>query len=133
MNDLMRCLSFTVMAVAVAAVVWTSSAAGQQPPPPVSDPTIPLTAEPSDGRGSFDVAVPTSLRQDAQPEPQDRFKPLDDLPPGEQLPAAPLLVSAYAFVMLAFFAYVLSVARRLGGVQREVERLERDIKKSGRA
>ena len=50
--------------------------------------------------------------------------PIDELPPQDQLPAAPLLVAAYAFVVLALFAYVVSLARRLGGVQRDVERLE---------
>ena len=58
--------------------------------------------------------------------------PIDELPPQDQLPAAPLLVAAYAFVVLALFAYMLSVARRLGGVQRDLERLESDLKRSGR-
>jgi hypothetical protein len=135
MNDPMGRVSCTLIVVALAAVLATSSAAAQDaqaPPPPVSDPTLPLTMEPAAGR-PLDLPVATSLRQEAQPEQQERFKPLDDLPPGEQLPAGPLLVAAYASVMLAFFAYLLSVARRLGSVQREVERLERDIKKSGRA
>jgi CcmD family protein len=35
-------------------------------------------------------------------------------------------------VLLALFFYVLSVARRLNTVQREVERLELDIKRGGR-
>lgn len=68
-----------------------------------------------------------------QPEPQDEFVPIDELPPQDQLPAAPLLVTAYAFVVLALFAYLLSVARRLGGVQRDLERLQSDLKRSGRA
>ena len=67
-----------------------------------------------------------------QPAPQDEFVPIDELPPQDQLPAAPLLVAAYAFVVLALFAYLLSVARRLGGVQRDLERLESDLKRSGR-
>jgi CcmD family protein len=67
-----------------------------------------------------------------QPEPQDEFVPIDELPPQDQLPAAPLLVAAYAFVVLALFAYLVSVARRLGGVQRDLERLEADLKRSGR-
>lgn len=67
-----------------------------------------------------------------QPEPQDEFVPIDELPPQDQLPAAPLLVAAYAFVVLALFGYLLSVARRLGGVQRDLDRLESDLKRSGR-
>ena len=67
-----------------------------------------------------------------QPEPQDEFVPIDELPPQDQLPAAPLLVAAYAFVVLALFAYLLSVARRLGGVQRDLDRLQSDLKRNGR-
>lgn len=67
-----------------------------------------------------------------QPQQQDEFVPIDELPPQDQLPAAPLLVAAYSFVVLALFAYVLSVARRMGTVQRELERLESDLKRSGR-
>jgi CcmD family protein len=70
--------------------------------------------------------------QAPQTEQQDEFRPLSELPPQDQLPAAPLLVSAYAVVLLALFFYVLSVARRLNTVQREVQRLESDIKRGGR-
>lgn len=91
----------------------------------------PDAVEPVSRQRRADIVM-ASLLQGAQPEPQDKFVPLDELPPEEQLPAAPLLVTAYAFVLLALFAYVLSVARRLGAVQQEVDRLERDLKKSGR-
>lgn len=73
-----------------------------------------------------------SAQQPAQPEQQDEFVPIDTLPPQDQLPAAPLLVTAYAFVMLVLFGYLVSVARRLTTVQRELERLESDVKRSGR-
>ena len=66
------------------------------------------------------------------PEQQDEFVPIDELPAQDQLPAAPLLVAAYSFVALALFAYVVSVARRMATVQRELERLESDLKRSGR-
>ena len=66
-------------------------------------------------------------------EPPKVFTPIDQLPPTEQFPAAPLLVAAYAVVLVVLFLYVLSVARRLTAVQREVERLEADVKRAGRA
>jgi len=67
-----------------------------------------------------------------QPPPrQETYVPVDSLPPQEQMPAAPLLVGAYSFVLVAFFVYLVSVARRTQSVQREIERLERDMKKSG--
>ena len=68
-----------------------------------------------------------------QPEPQDEFVPIDELPPQDQLPAAPLLVAAYAFVVLALFGYLVSVARRLGGVQRDLDRLQSDLERNRRA
>jgi CcmD family protein len=67
--------------------------------------------------------------QPAPPAATDEFVPISQLPPQDQLPAAPLLISAYAFVWVALFGYLLSVGRRLTKVQTEVERLERDIAK----
>jgi CcmD family protein len=79
------------------------------------------------------VLAPEALAQQPPPEPQDEFVPISELPPQDQLPSAPLLVGAYAFVWLALAGYVLSVARRLNTVQREVERLETNVKKGSRA
>ena len=80
------------------------------------------------------LAVVTASAQQGQPPPeqQNEFIPIDELPPQDQLPAAPLLIGAYAFVVVVLFGYVFSIARRLGTVQREVERLESDMKKSAR-
>ena len=77
--------------------------------------------------------APVFAQQPGQPEQQTEFVPLDQLPPQEQMPAAPLLISAYSVLVLALFAYVVSVARRLAVVQREVERLETDLKRGTRA
>ena len=76
---------------------------------------------------------PPPTTQSQQPEQQGEFIPLDQLPPQDQLPAAPLLITAYSFVALALFAYLVSVARRLTTVQREIERLESDLKRTGRS
>ena len=80
--------------------------------------------QPRDGNAPLVAQQPQS-----QPQQQDEFVPISQLPAQDQLPAAPLLVTAYAFVWLALFAYVASVARRLSHVQRDVERLESDIKR----
>jgi len=79
--------------------------------------------------------TPGALAQQQQPpaQPTDEFVPVSELPPQEQLPSAPLVVAAYAFVWLALGGYVVSVARRLTGVQREVDRLEADVKRGTRA
>ena len=78
--------------------------------------------------------------QEPQPQPQpappaapDEFVPISQRPAQDQLPAAPLLVTAYAFVWVALFGYLVSVGRRLSKVQREVDRLEADIAKGSRA
>ena len=67
------------------------------------------------------------------PEPQDEFKPVGNAPAGEQIPAAPLLIGAYVIVLAGLFTYVFSLSRRLGAVQRDVERLEGDLRRKGRA
>ena len=68
-----------------------------------------------------------------QPEQQEEFVPVGELPPQDQLPAAPLLIAAYAFVLVALFVYIISVSRRMGTVQREIERLESDFRRTGRS
>ena len=60
-----------------------------------------------------------------QPEQQDEFVPIDQLPPGEQLPAAPLLIAAYSVAWLAVAGYLFSIWRRL-------DRVDRDIAEAGR-
>jgi CcmD family protein len=71
----------------------------------------------------------TEARQPQQPPPQqEEFIPIDQLPPQDQLPAAPLLIGAYAFVLVMLFGYIFITSRRLSVIQREVERLEADLK-----
>lgn len=85
--------------------------------------------------GSARFGVPAQqpdAQQSQQPKQTDEFIPVSQLPPQDQLPAAPLLVTAYSFVWLVLFGYLVSLARRLGTVQREVERLESDVAKRTR-
>lgn len=77
--------------------------------------------------------TPAALAQQPPQKPTEEFVPVSELPPQEQMPSAPLVVAAYAFVWLALGGYVFSVARRLTTVQREVDRLEADVKKGTRA
>lgn len=55
------------------------------------------------------------------------FVPVDTLPASEQLPAARLLVAAYAFVWLAVFGYVWSLWRRLEKVEGDLQQLAKRI------
>ena len=50
-------------------------------------------------------------------------EPVSELPPGDQLPAAPLLIAAYAFVWVATMVYVWTVWRRLNRVETEMRAL----------
>jgi len=63
-----------------------------------------------------------------QPRPDDGFRPVSELPPEDRLPAAPMLVGAYVFVMLALFAYVVSLSRRLNAVSRDIVRIDAQLK-----
>jgi CcmD family protein len=94
--------------------------------------TAPLGA-PAKAASSTGFGVAGQQPEAQPPKPVDEYVPLSQLSPQDQLPAAPLLVTAYSFVWLALFGYLVSVAQRLSKVQREVERLESDMKRSTRA
>ena len=64
----------------------------------------------------------------AQPG-QSEFVPMSQVPAGEQLPAARLLIAAYAFVWVAVLAYVWSIWQRMGNVEREIAELSKQIAK----
>ena len=60
----------------------------------------------------------------AQPSAgQGQFVPVDSVPLSDQLPAAPLLVTAYAFVWIATMVYLWSIWRRLNKVEDEMRAL----------
>jgi CcmD family protein len=62
----------------------------------------------------------------AQPG-QSGFVPVAEVPASEQLPAAPLVIAAYAFVWGAFLVYVWLMWRRLGKVEQELADLSARI------
>jgi len=61
---------------------------------------------------------------------QEGFVPMDDIPPEEQLPAAPLLMTAYAAVWVLAIGYLWTIWRRLGAVEQELADVARRV--SGR-
>jgi CcmD family protein len=77
----------------------------------------------------FVVALAPGAGAQPRPEQQEEFVPMSELPPQEQLPSQPLVIGAYAFAWLAIGGYVLSLARRVTAVQRELERLEADARR----
>ena len=61
-----------------------------------------------------------------QPPPspaQEGFVPIDQIQQKEQLPAAPLVMAAYAAAWLVIFGYVWSIWRRLSQVEQEMASL----------
>jgi CcmD family protein len=62
------------------------------------------------------------------PSAQGDFVPVNQLPAQtEQLPAAPLLMGAYAFVWVALLVYVWSLWKRMGKLERELAELRRRV------
>ena len=62
-------------------------------------------------------------------QPQTEFIPVTEVPASEQLPSAPLVIAAYAFVWLAFLAYVWVIWRRLGKVEADISTLSAQLAK----
>jgi CcmD family protein len=75
----------------------------------------------------FTVLLLTNAAVFAQP--QSEFQPVTEIPASEQLPSAPLVIAAYAFVWLAFMVYVWMMWRKLGKVEQELNQLSTQIGK----
>jgi CcmD family protein len=76
-----------------------------------------------------------ALAQQAQPQiaaPEQGFVPVTDLPAQEQLPAAPLVMGAYAVAWAAVFLYLWSIWRRLSRVESEIASVNRRIEAGAR-
>jgi CcmD family protein len=63
----------------------------------------------------------------AQAQPSDEFVPVDELPADEELPAAPLVIGAYAVVWLVVLWYLWFLWRRLARVERELADVARRV------
>ena len=53
------------------------------------------------------------------------FVPVTGVPPGEQIPAAPLVITTYAFFLLLMVFYLWTIWRRIGKVESEMQALDR--------
>ncbi len=72
------------------------------------------------------VTCAGALEAAAQPQPpaaQDEFVPIDEIPPEDQLPAAPLLIGAYAVAWVAILGYVWVLWRKLDRVEADLRAL----------
>jgi CcmD family protein len=80
--------------------------------------------------GSLMLAGPALALQ--PPPAQSEYVPAAPGASTEQLPAAPLLVAAYAFVWVAAMGYVWTIGRRLTKVEDDLRTLERKTGKASR-
>jgi CcmD family protein len=81
------------------------------------------------------LSAPVVSAVEQQPPPaaaQDEFVPMKEIPPQDQLPAAPLLIAAYAVAWLVMAGYAWSLWRRLGRVERELQLLTSRLSTRGR-
>ena len=66
------------------------------------------------------LAPPVLAAVQQAPPGQSEYVPIKDLPPTEQMPAAPLLIAAYAFAWIAVMFYLFTIWRRLNRVEAEM-------------
>ena len=71
------------------------------------------------------IAAPAFALQ--PPKGPSEFVPVNEVPLADQLPAAPLLITAYAFVWLATLVYVWSIWRRMNKVEDEMRALAQKL------
>ena len=76
------------------------------------------------------VAAGMAVLDAAQPPTtaaQDGFVPMGDIPPEDQMPAAPLVAGAYAVVWAIAVGYLWTIWQRLGTVETELAEVARRI------
>lgn len=80
------------------------------------------------------LQVAAVAAQPAQPPSpaQEGFVPVDRLEQKEELPAAPLVMAAYAVAWLVIFGYVWSLWRRLAKVEQEIVDISKRVPAGGR-
>ena len=76
--------------------------------------------------------VTSAAQPPATTAAQDGFVPVDESKPQEHLPAAPLLMAAYAVAWIAVFGYVWTLWSRLSKVEREIAEVSRRIEVGSR-
>ena len=72
------------------------------------------------------LAVPAAA-QPATTAAQDGFVPMADIPPEDQMPAAPLVAAAYAAVWVIAVGYLWTIWQRLGTVEAEIADVARRV------
>jgi hypothetical protein len=63
-------------------------------------------------------------------QPSQEFVPVTG-PATEQIPAAPLVISSYAFFLVLLFVYLWTIWRRIGKAEADMRALERRLPEGG--
>ena len=71
------------------------------------------------------LIAPVAWAQPPTSPAQEGFVPASQLPPGQEMPAAPLVVASYAFFLALMMFYLWTIWRRIGKVEKEMHDLER--------
>ena len=70
------------------------------------------------------MQAPSSPAPASQPQAaQDEFVPISELPAKEQVPAAPLLIAAYAVVWVIVAVYLWTLWRRFARAEQDLKAL----------
>ncbi len=77
-------------------------------------------------------AVAAGWQPPPPPDAKQEYVPVDPTADQEQLPAAPLVIGAYAVVWVVVVLYLWSIWRRLSRVERELAQVSRRIEPGGK-
>jgi CcmD family protein len=93
---------------------------------------LPLSLFPFSFAGALLIAMALTMfapmviaQQPPPPSPPPGFVPAGSVAPKEELPAAPLVIGAYAVAWVAVFGYLWSIWNRLGRVERDIAEVSR--------
>jgi CcmD family protein len=75
-------------------------------------------------------ATPPAGSAPPPPAAQDEFVPISELPSDEKVPAAPLLITAYAVVWIVVAVYLWTLWARFRRTERDLEALTRRLPKA---
>ena len=78
------------------------------------------------------TATGSTVSAQQPPQAPEGFVPAGDLPAREELPAAPLLIAAYAVAWILICGYLWSIWQRLSRVEREIAEVSRRVEAGGR-